>query len=115
MYTPRPWLFSILFFVLELDIVMHVRKTGRVLELAWLPLIFALWSNTHIQFIYGLVILGCAAVEAAATYRGIGVKTRLRLHWALAALTGSALAACVNPYGWHIYRILYDLARQPVA
>ena len=29
LYTPRPWLFSILFFVLELDILMHARKTGR--------------------------------------------------------------------------------------
>ena len=113
LYTPRPWLFSILFFVLELDILMHARKTGRLRELAWLPVIFALWSNTHIQFIYGLAILGCAAVEAAAAYRGVGVKTRLRARWVFAALAGSALATWANPYGWHIYHIVYDLARQP--
>ena len=113
LYTPRPWLFSILFFVLELDILMHARKTGRLRELAWLPVIFALWSNTHIQFIYGLAILGCAAVEAVAAYRGIGVKTRLRAPWVFAALAGSALATWANPYGWHIYRIVYDLATQP--
>jgi len=113
LYTPRPWLFSILFFVLELDILMHVRKTGRLRELAWLPVIFALWSNTHIQFIYGLAILGCAVVEALAVSRGIGVKTRLRAPWAFAALAGSALATCANPYGWHIYRTVYDLATQP--
>lgn len=115
LYTPRPWLFTILFFVLELDILMHARKTGELRELAWLPLIFALWSNTHIQFIYGLAILAWAGVEAVVTRHGTGpaVKTRLGVPWVLAALGASVVATWANPYGWHIYRIVYDLATQP--
>jgi hypothetical protein len=111
--TPRPWLFTILFFVLEIDILMHVRKTGRVRELAWLPVIFALWSNIHIQFIDGLLVLGLAAVEAVVTHRGIGEKTRLHAMAAWTALGASMLATLVNPFGWHIYRVAYDLASQP--
>ncbi len=61
LYTPRPWLFTILFFVLVLDIVMQARLTGRARELAWLPLIFALWANTHIQFIDGIRAAGLGA------------------------------------------------------
>ena len=62
--TPRPWLFSILFFILEVDILMRARKTGRTRELLWLPVIFAIWSNVHIQFIDGLVVLAIALGEA---------------------------------------------------
>jgi hypothetical protein len=113
LFTPRPWLFTILFFVLELDILMHARKTGRALELAWLPVIFALWSNIHIQFIDGLLVLGLAAVEAVATSRGFGVRTSLRAPALWAALAASIVATLANPFGWHIYRVAFDLASQP--
>lgn len=113
LFTPRPWLFTILFFVLEMDILTQARKTGRMRELAWLPLIFALWSNIHIQFIDGLLVLGLAAVEAIATSRGIGVKTLLRVPAVCMALVASVLATLLNPFGWHIYKVAYDLAAQP--
>ncbi len=113
LYTPRPWMFSILFFVLEVDILMHARRTGRVRELAWLPLIFALWSNIHIQFVDGLLVLGLAAAESLSTSRGIGVRTRVRAGWIFAAFFGSIVAVMMNPFGWHIYRVAYDLASQP--
>jgi len=112
LFTPRPWLFTILFFVLEIDILMHARKTGRKRELLWLPVIFALWSNIHIQFIDGLLVLGLAVAESIATHWGIGDKTRLRAPWLAAAFAGSVLATMANPYGWHIYRVAYDLAAQ---
>lgn len=113
LYTPRPWLFTILFFVLELDILMHARKTGKAIELLWLPLIFALWANIHIQFVDGLAVLLLAAVEALLSSFNLGIKTRLRAQWAFAALIASVLASLVNPFGWRIYRVAYDLAAQP--
>ena len=113
LFTPRPWMFTILFFVLEVDILMHARKTGRVRELAWLPVIFALWSNIHIQFIDGLVVLGLAVAEAISSRWGIGVRTRLPAPWLCAAFAGSVIATMANPFGWHIYRVAYDLASQP--
>jgi hypothetical protein len=108
MFTPRPWLFTILFFILELDILMQARRTGRTRELAWLPLIFALWANIHIEFIDGLLVLGLAAAEAVATRWGIGVKTCLRAPWILAAFIGSVFATLINPYGCRVYGVIFD-------
>jgi hypothetical protein len=99
LFTPRPWLFTILFFVVEIDILMQVRRTGRTRELLWLPLLFALWSNIHIQFIDGLLVLVLALVEALVTRRGMGEKTKLSAGWAAAALGSSIVATFANPFG----------------
>lgn len=112
LFTPRPWLFSILFFVLELDILMHVRKTGRKRELLWLPLLFAVWANVHIQFIDGLVILGIALADAMVAGWRSSFGTRMDVRWPGGILLACVLAACANPYGVTIYKIAYDLASQ---
>lgn len=112
LYTPRPWLFTILFFVLELDILMQVRRTGRTRALLLLPPLFALWSNIHIQFVNGLLVLGVAAFEPllARWWKGDGTHLRPRSLWA--ALVASIAATCVNPYGAGIYKVAHDLAAQ---
>jgi hypothetical protein len=112
LYTPRPWHFSILFFVLELDILMHVRRTGRLRELAWLPLIFALWANIHIEYIYGLFVLGLALIESIVARRSASSDTRIPALWMGGALLASLLATLANPFGWHIYSIVYNLVTQ---
>jgi GNAT superfamily N-acetyltransferase len=56
----RPWLFTILFSALTLDVVLDLRA-GRSTRAAWLlPPLFALWANLHIQFVYGLFLLALA-------------------------------------------------------
>ena len=113
LYSPRPWLFTVLFFILEMDILMQARKTGRVRELLWLPLIFALWANVHIQFIDGLLVLGLAWAEALAARWGItSANTLARPKWMGLALVGSLLATLLNPFGWRIYQAAYELATQ---
>ncbi len=62
--SPRPWLFSILFFIVELLILFHVKRTDKIASLLALPPLFVLWANLHIQFIYGLAVLGLFLVEA---------------------------------------------------
>lgn len=62
--SPRPWLFSILFFAAELLVLFHVRRTGRTAALMVLPPLFIVWANLHIQFVYGLVVLGLLVLEA---------------------------------------------------
>jgi hypothetical protein len=61
--SPRSWLFSILFFTVELSILFHVRRTDKVAPLLALPPLFVLWANLHLQFIYGLAVLGLFLVE----------------------------------------------------
>ena len=112
LYTPRPWLFTILFFVLEMDILIEARKTGRARELLWLPVIFALWANVHIEFVDGLLVLGLAWVEAEAARWWSAAETRVRPAWMRAMLAASVLATLANPFGWRIYSTAYDLATQ---
>jgi hypothetical protein len=113
LYSPRPWHFTILFFVLLVDIVMHVRETGKARELLWLPVLFAVWANVHIQFIDGLIVLGLAVAEAVVGIWWDAARTRLKPLWIVAAMLASLAATLANPYGWKIYKTAYELATQP--
>jgi hypothetical protein len=106
--TPRPWMFTILFFVFELDILMQARKTGKTRELLWLPLIFLLWGNLHIEFIDGLLVLGLAAAESILVPFLPKLRTKLRAFPVVAALAASALATLINPFGWKVYSVVFD-------
>jgi hypothetical protein len=112
LFTPRPWLFTILFFVLEANILLYARETGRKRVLLWLPVIFALWANIHVQFIDGLVLLGVATAEPLAERWWPYRQTRLRFGTIGTVFATSIAATLLNPYGIHIYRIAYDLASQ---
>jgi hypothetical protein len=54
---PSPAAFSILCFGVELAILMRCRLSGDPRFLFWLPPLFLLWANLHIQFVCGLVVL----------------------------------------------------------
>jgi hypothetical protein len=112
LYTPRPWLFTILFFVIELDILFQVQKSGKIRKALWLPLIFGLWANLHIQFVDGLTVLGLAALTPLAQrwVRPPEPQIHLKRLWLIWLL--SFLATLVNPYGWKIYKIAYELSSQ---
>jgi len=113
--TPRPWLITILVFILEIDILMHARRTGGRRGLFLLPPLFALWANTHIEFAAGLLVLGLAAIEPLAERWWPQKHTRLR-----SAVLWPVFAACVaatlaNSYGWRIYQVAYQLVAMPGA
>jgi hypothetical protein len=112
---PRPWMFTILFFIFELDILMHARKTGKTRELLWLPFIFALWSNLHIEFIDGLLVLALAAAEPIAARFFPQIKTGLRTGWLAAIFAASALATLLNPFGWKVYGVVFDYSSRLAA
>jgi hypothetical protein len=111
--TPRPWLFTVLFFALEMDILMHSRQRGRSRELLWLPALFALWANFHIQFVDGLLVLGIAAAEPIVMrwWKSDVRPAPARALWL--TLGACAAAACLNPYGPGIYKIAWQLGSQP--
>lgn len=112
LYTPRTWLFTILFFTIQLNILLHVRKTGRSRELLWLPFIYLLWANIHIQFVDGLLVLALAFAESLLARWLPSARTRLSATWMACISIACILATLVNPYGWHIYKVAHDLATQ---
>lgn len=73
LFTPRPWLLTILFFAITLEAVLSLRE-GKQSRIVWfLPIVFVVWANIHIQFIYGLGLLGLACIAPAIdrlVYRG---------------------------------------------
>jgi hypothetical protein len=120
LFQERPWLFTVLFSVLTLDAVLDLRAGRRGLTFWLLPPAFALWANTHIQFVYGLMILGlgCAA-PALDRWRRCEPESGAGRLWSrdwrrLVGLTAvCALATLATPYHVHLYRVIVEYATQP--
>ena len=56
--APRPVFFSYILFCITLALLIASQRASSVRSLYWLPLVFLLWANLHIQFIYGLFTVG---------------------------------------------------------
>ncbi len=115
--TPRPWLFSILLFVFELDLLLTARRTGNHRLLLWLVPLFVLWANMHIQFVLGLMILGLAVAEpilARFLPREIvdDQPPTIPFAWMLSVLALCAGATLLNPYHYHLYEVALQLVGQ---
>jgi hypothetical protein len=111
---PRPVFFSMLLFCLTLTLLLETNHTGRVQPLYWLPLIFFLWANLHLQFIYGLFAVGLFAatnvLERLAITRRMYpeflVRPSLPSFKLAVVFICSAAATCLGPYTFHLYRVV---------
>ncbi len=120
--SERPWMFTVLFFTLTLGVVLDLRE-GRTNRGIWtLPLVFALWANLHIQFIYGLFLLTLACVAPCLDNmvgRSPGSNADLAgsRHWRrLVVLTLACwVATLLTPYHLRLYGVVLDYATQPLA
>src|SRR5262249_10308571 len=116
----RSWLFTVLFTTWTLDAVLALRE-GRAGKAVWLlPLAYVVWVNTHIQFVYGLLVLGlgCAAplFDRALNLgeSGHARTARSPAWWRLVGLTAACtLATLVNPYHVGLVAVIADYAVQP--
>jgi hypothetical protein len=119
----RPWLLSITFTIWTLIVVLNLRD-GHSHWSDWLlPIGYIVWANWHIQFVYGLAVLGlgCAAplldrwfefnTLTASTRRPIAVHPRRLLGLTLLC----AAASVINPYHFRLFVVLADYASQPGA
>ncbi len=105
--TDRPWMFSILFSALTLDVILDLRNGLPVRRIWLLPLLFALWANIHIQFVHGLFLLGLACVAPLLDHlRGQPLMPRWRT---LVAVTAAcALATLATPYHVHLSGVVLE-------
>jgi hypothetical protein len=115
--TPRPWLFTLLFFIIEYTLLVAARQTGKTRWLWGLPPIFALWANLHIQFIYGLFLLGFDTVQPwleQLLRRDFSLKKLRenfdRQRWGLLLLCCGATLA--TPYHIKTYQTVLEYAEQ---
>ena len=119
LYTPRPWLFTILLFIIELNILIGVRNSRNYGRLFLLPLLFALWANLHIQFVLGFSVLCIAAFEAPIVRLlgkiqvTVGEERGLPPLRVVLVILACLVAALANPYHFRIYAVVLDYLRQP--
>jgi hypothetical protein len=104
--TLRPQVFSIALFAALLALLIRVHQ-GRLVPLLTLPVLVAVWVNTHGGWLVGAGVLAlftaCAMVDARFSARR---RTLL-----LAAGMASAAATLVNPYGVRMLAFLTDTVR----
>jgi hypothetical protein len=116
LFSERPWLVTILFTTLTLDVLLNLRA-GQASRWIWLlPFAFVLWANLHIQFVYGLLLLGLACVAPgidALLARQRGEDVGKVVSWRVVLLTGLCLLATLaNPYHGQLYRVVVEYATQ---
>jgi hypothetical protein len=116
-FSERPWLFTVLFTTFTLQVILEFRA-GRPTRLAWLlPLVYLFWANLHIQFVYGLFLLGlaCAAplVDQFLARRDFAITGPAFSRSLLLLTTLCVLATLVNPYHVRLYGVVLEYARQP--
>ncbi len=116
---PRPVFFSIALLCVTLTLLLEAERTADVRKLYWLPVIFLLWANLHIQFIYGLGVWGLFV----AVHLMQSLAKRLRITPAylaeatlpagpLTALFGASLiATLIGPYSYHLYGVIFAYSR----
>src|SRR5258708_16906698 len=113
---PRPGMLTILFGIIELDILLAVRRTGAAKKLWLLPPMFAIWANWHIQFVYGLLLLAVFACEPLLTRlwkNKTGKENLLPLKQVWLVLCASFVATLLNPYGARVYSTVFQYMHQP--
>jgi hypothetical protein len=80
----------------------------------WLPVIFVLWANIHIQFIYGLFVvglfMGINLLQRLASWVGIDLDfapaPTLPLSGLIGVLLACFAATFMGPYTYHLYRVV---------
>jgi len=55
---PRPMFISEMLYAVALTLMLEAQRSARIQTLYWLPLVFFLWVNLHIQVVYGLFVFG---------------------------------------------------------
>lgn len=115
--TPRPWLFTILFFLIETNLLLNKGNKAYNARLLLLPLIFMLWANLAIQFIYGLFALFLYAAEpyyarvfSFVKFNHQPINQHPREAWLLFFL--SLALTLVNPYGIGLYVEIWKVMQQ---
>ena len=64
----------------------------------WLLPLMALWANLHGGFVFGLALIGAAALDVL-WHAPHAARLSLLLKWAAFGVA-ALLAACITPYGW---------------
>ena len=111
---PRPVFGTMILFTVVLTFLLEAQRTGSIQFLWWLPLLFVLWANMHIQFIYGLFVvglfMGINLLQRLARWVGIELDfiqaPTLPLPGLIGVLFACFAATFIGPYTYHLYHVV---------
>jgi len=112
--APRPVFFSYILYCVTLALLLEAQRTGRIQLLYWLPLVFVIWANLHIQFVYGLFTLALFVavhlLQQILSRFGLALDSlspsRLPAKLLIAILGASFVATLVGPNTYHPYLVV---------
>jgi hypothetical protein len=112
---PRPVFFTMILYAVTLALLLEAQRTARIQLLYWLPLLFLLWANLHIQFIYGLFVVGLFVgvnlFQWAADHLGwtpeVLQPASLPPGMLVAIFAACVLTTCCGPYSYHLYFVVF--------
>ncbi|MGA2962366.1 MAG: hypothetical protein ABSD96_11890 [Candidatus Korobacteraceae bacterium] len=106
---PSPSCCSIVLLAVELLLLSESRRTGGVRALFWLPPIFLLWANLHVQFVYGVVLL--LLFLATSLLEDVGLRSGSKGQTSISPkILGIVTVLCliaslITPYFYHPYEV----------
>jgi hypothetical protein len=114
-----PRLFLHVAFCNHLTLILQAQHLRNVRLLYWLPLAFLLWANLHIQFVYGIALLGLFVVvnvfqQLAATINiepSFILPPTLPLNNLLGVFAACVLSSCIGPYSFHLYQVIVEYSK----
>ncbi len=120
---PRPFFFSIGLFAITLTLLLEANRSRQVQLLYWLPLIFLLWANLHIQFIYGLFLVALFVAvnvveRVAASLRYFPadlLPPALPLANLISVFAACLLATLMGPNTYHLYQVVLEYSKAKFA
>ena len=102
---PRPHLVSFLGIAVCMYLIERARALHSWKPLAWAPLTIAIWSNLHVECVFGVAALGLFAIGEWLRPRDLSRRDATR---ALGIAAAAVLATAVNPYGFGLLRYLFE-------
>ncbi|MGZ4814672.1 MAG: hypothetical protein ACXVZV_04655 [Terriglobales bacterium] len=118
--SSRPGPLTVIFFCLVLGLLIDAQRHKSVRKLWPIPILIWMWANVHVQFVYGLFVVGifCMIPVFDWLLSKFGVQpdadTRyLPAKWIWGTLALSTALTFANPYGVGVYRVLWEFIQQP--
>ena len=102
---PRPHVLSFLGLAVCVWLVERAREARSSKPLRWLPAVVAVWSNVHLECVFGIALVGifgaCELVRPRDLTRQEAAKT-------IGIVAIALLATTCNPYGFGLLRYTYE-------
>ncbi len=107
---PRPHTLSFAGMAACALLIERTQARGSIRPLLWAVPLLLVWSNLHVESLFGLAYLGCFGVGLVLQPR----DAPRALGWSVLLVTAAcATVVLVNPYGFGLVQYLIDNARVP--